>query len=355
MQLSNFTSNFLKFFFGENGDNQYPPEDADPTGLVSWEQGYPTKYSDDPLQNGLYILRQKMNGIFGTLSKEIKYQQLFQSRFFDNKIVSLGGYPRGASCFVWQDQSTLRLIENPQNNIFVVPVRVISMKDNNTTNPYASGAVNTDWWIDDGRAIGGIYISDVNLNTPPDGYLDIGSTTAQQIFNKNDYPRIKSLLDSNGGNWGYFKNYSGDPTNKFELINRRGYFHRVWSNGSSIDSARQFQTLQNDAIREIEGDFPAYTARYQSNLYAHLIFPWASNWPSTKADTNGIKNEGPFELYTTTQNELVSPARYFRGISGDVQDLTSGAINIRFKASKIIPIANENRPYNFNLKYYVKI
>lgn len=330
MQLSNFTSNFFKFFFGENGDNQYPPEDADPTGLVSWEQGYPTKYSDDPLQNGLYILRQKMNGIFGVLSKEIKYQQLFQSRFFDAKIVSLGGYPRGASCFVWQDQSTLRLIENPQSNIFVVPVRVISMKDNNTTSPYASGAVNTDWWIDDGRAVGGIYISDVNLNTPPDGYLDIGSTTAQQIFNKDDYPRVKALLDANGGNWGYFKNYSGDPTNQFELINRRGYFHRVWSNGSSIDSSRQFQTLQNDAIRNI-------------------AYKWSEAY-------SGGGN------YGTGSRIAAYPAM---GYAGNVkywngsQYLTSNTISTpyHFKVdfSEYVPTANENRPYNANEKRYVKV
>lgn len=354
MQLSNFTSNFFKFFFGENGDNQYPPEDADPTGLVSWEQGYPTKYSDDPLQNGLYILRQKMNGIFGTLSKEIKYQQLFQSRFFDAKIVSLGGYPRGASCFVWQDQSTLRLIENPQSNIFVVPVRVISMKDNNTTSPYASGAVNTDWWIDDGRAIGGIYISDVNLNTPPDGYLDIGSTTEQQIFNKDDYPRVKALLDANGGNWGYFKNYSGDPTNQFELINRRGYFHRVWSNGSSIDSARQFQTLQNDAIRNITGEEGNVL---EGNYYAMSMAGGSYNSGTlTPEDDYMINWSGA--LYAK-QKKLSDVGKgkasswYWVQSQNQVSDGYVGYYGI--DASRSVPTADENRPYNANEKRYVKV
>lgn len=127
------------------------------------------------------------------------------------------------------------------------------------------------------------------------------------------------------------------------------YFHQ-WSNGNfgslNIDASdkvlcnvgtttgQSLGVIASQSLPNIKGKMPAYTASNQSGYYAHMIYPWACNWNGVKADTNGLKDQGVFSLYTTTQSELVSPARYFRGVAGSDQDLTSGAINVDFSASR---------------------
>lgn len=332
---SDFETKFLKTYFAQNGQFSELKDDNPGDDTLNLADGYGNKYEEDPLQNGEYIKRLGFNGIMARLSKEIRYWQVFNNREYDPSINSLGGYPKGARCSVWYNISTGRLNSSGKNDPMCILMPIISMKDGNQTSPYGAGAINGDWFIDDGRRIGEIYISDVNLDTSPDGYLDIGGNSSQQIFNKDDYPRIKSLLDSNSGVWGYFKNYSSNPTNQFELINRKGYFSRVWSNGSSLDSGRAFNTLQADAIRNITGQYGSQgrTSSAYANASNHSAYG-ATPWRATGAITDlDDRNQG----------------------SSGTSTHSRGGIYFRFNASKVVPTANENRPYNFNQKMYIKV
>lgn len=327
-------SEFLKYAFAESGEKTSIEIETDPTGKVSIQSGYGSPYSDDPSAGGKYIERGDFNWILNYFTKEIQALQLNGINELNNEILTTVGYPKGARCAVWINIKTAKLSRNGASDPLCITIPIVSMKDNNKTDPYTSDtALFTDWWLDDGLQIGAIKTFQVNLSAPPSGYLDLAPSSSSPSYVKSQYPRIQQILGSSSSStWGYFR--SSSATN-FTIINPRGRFPRVWSNGSSIDSGRQFDTLQDDAIRNIKSSpYDLYTAVPYEN--------------QNTAETTGIPSgdrafQGCFVLDKSKRRPVTS---------GTVTGQTYG---IGFDASRVAPTANENRPYNFNQKMYIKV
>lgn len=139
------------------------------------------------------------------------------------------------------------------------------------------------------------------MQTAPAGYLPANGAA----ISRSVYARLFSVIGMTFG--------EGDGGSTFNLPDLRGEFLRGWDAGRNLDSERVFGTVQNDAIREIEGSFTADNA-YTSGAFL---------------------NEG-----------------------GGAYQSTSGSANwgrlVTFKASRAVPTANENRPHNIALLACIK-
>lgn len=327
-------SNFIKYPFADQGNKTPVEVDRDPNGRVSIRDGYTPAYSNDPQAGGLYINREPFNWIMNYFTKELQALQINGINLLDNSLLTSIGYPKGARCVVWLNIKTSKLDINGANDPLCISAQVVSMKDNNQTSPYNSEALFGDWWLDDGFNIGEVRTFQVNLPTAPDGYLDLAPDEANPSYVKEIYPRIKSILgDDANSKWGFFKSTSA--TN-FTITNPRGRFARVFSNGSSIDSGRVFDSLQSDAIR---------------NLFAGF----QSDEGYTRNDYGGRANGaniayGCFSFGDGTQY----------GDKDSFKQKFSGArVQFKMDTSLQVPTTDtetgENRPYNFNQKLYIKV
>lgn len=340
---------FLKYAFAEQGDKTQIPVEADPQQGVSINQGYTPPYSNDPSAGGLYILRETFNWIMNFFTKEIQTLQINGINLLDQTILTTIGYPKGSRCVVWLNIQTCQLDRNGADNPLCITAEIVSMKDNNKTDPYSENALFSDWWLDDGFQIGEVRTFQVNLPKAPDGYLDLAPNQASPSYVKDQYPRIKAILEAqNSGKWGFFANLADTPTN-FTIINPRGRFPRVWSNGSSIDNGRVFATLQSDAIRNIDG-----RALIAGGAQAVL----STGNATTLAQQQGLSANyyGALELEKARRNVSGNVFSPVGGYSGDPNLYYMG---IKLDVSKQVPTTDtnqgENRPYNFNQKLYIKV
>lgn len=340
-------ANFLKYAFAQDG--QKVPLDVERSlqNLVSARDGYTPPYSNDPQAGGEFITREVFNGILYYFTKEIQTLQVNGVNELNQTILTTTGYPKGARCVVWLNIQTCRLDANGATNPLCVSVPIVSMKDQNQTNPYAQNALFGDWWLDDGCQIGEIRTFQVNLPNPPDGYLDLAPNEAKPSYTKESYPRIKAILgDSPASKWGFFQSTS--ETN-FTIINPRGYFPRVWSNGSSVDNRRMFDTLQSDAIRNITG-YALIAGGAQAVL--------TTGNTTTLAQQQGMSRnfDGALVLEKARRNTSGNVFSPTGGYSGNPDNYYMG---IKIDASGVVPTTDtnqgENRPYNFNQKMYIKV
>lgn len=326
-------SKFIKYAFAENGDVESIDTDASPQGKVSIVEGYTQAYEKDAQAGGEYIRRRNFNYILNYFTKEILALQLNGVNEVNSAILTGGGYPKGGRCIVWQNVQTGALDRNGSTNPLCKSVEVVSMKDNNNTDPYLERALFGDWFLDDGGMIGEIKIVQVNLSAPPAGYLDLAPDSANPDYVKSQYPRIQAILgDSTNSTWGFFQSTSA--TN-FTIINPRGRFARVWSNGSTIDNGRAFTDLQGDAIRNIKGGY-------------------RSGYSATRHDYGGVASGDnvAYGAFTFGDNSQI-------GSENSFTNKDSARVQFKMDFSRVVPTTDtqngENRPYNFNQKMYIKV
>lgn len=326
-------SKFIKYAFAENGDVEGIDTDASPQGKVSIVEGYTQAYEKDAQAGGEYIRRRNFNYILNYFTKEILALQLNGVNEVNSAILTGGGYPKGGRCIVWQNVQTGALDRNGSTNPLCKSVEVVSMKDNNNTDPYLERALFGDWFLDDGGIIGEIKIVQVNLSAPPAGYLDLAPDSANPDYVKSQYPRIQAILgDSANSTWGFFQSTSA--TN-FTIINPRGRFARVWSNGSTIDNGRAFTDLQGDAIRNIKGGY-------------------RSGYSATRHDYGGVASGDnvAYGAFTFGDNSQI-------GSENSFTNKDSARVQFKMDFSRVVPTTDtqngENRPYNFNQKMYIKV
>lgn len=346
-------SEFLKYAFAQDGEKTAINVETDPTGKVSIQSGYGSPYSDDPSAGGKYIERGDFNWILNYFTKEIQALQLNGINELNNEILTTVGYPKGARCAVWINVKTAQLNRNGSSDPLCITIPIVSMKNSNKTDPYTSNtALFSDWWLDDGLQIGAIKTFQVNLSTPPSGYLELAPNNSSPSYVKSQYPRIQQILGSSSSStWGYFRSTS---TSNFTIINPRGRFPRAWSNGSSIDSGRQFDTLQDDATRDITYDDPMIIGNVSDNNY---VYGFGSNQGSLEngGDRDWLKLRGALKskkLQVTTNLFPSNPSTDYFNTRGLGMPYSLGK---DFAASRVVPTANENRPYNFNQKMYIKV
>lgn len=337
---------YLQFAFAENGDKEAVSITPDPQGKVSIQNGYTTPYSNDPSAGGLYIDRPTFNWIINYFTKELLAIQLNGINEVNQTILSTNGYPKGSRCVVWINIQTLQLDPNGSTNSMCITVPVVSLIDNNKTNPYDQGALLGNWWLDDGALIGEVKSMQVNLSNAPAGYIDLAPNDANPDYVKQNYPRIQTILgDSATSTWGYFKSTSA--TN-FTILNPRGRFPRVYSNGSTIDNGRVFTDFQGDAIRNITGgwDGEVYnggtpgnvTTRYSWRDDAHLA---GGNFTQ---DYWGSFKKG---------NKKTNVDLYPNSVS--YRECYGWQLDASLVVPTTDPSTGENRPYNFNQKLYIKV
>lgn len=113
---------------------------------------------------------------------------------------------------------------------------------------------------------------------------------------------------------------SGSNNSTFRLVDARGYFPRVLDMGRGIDGGRVLGSLQDDAIRNIWGN--------SIQLQNDRDFGNRSGGAFYSLNYGGGRTDGGNGRDTCTQ--------------------------LCFDASRVVPVANENRPKNIAFPLYVK-
>ena len=308
---------FFKYAFAQNGDKTPIPQDQDPKGKVSYEVGFGGIYSRDPLADGDYILRPDFNQLMFDTTNAIRQIQINGANLWRAEVANNGGYPAGAVVLVKMQMNGV--IDSGSDFVqhlnYYQPF--INMIEANTDEPLASTAYKS-WWALDGNPLFGTItrLSNAGLTAQtPSGYLEIGGATPNAKYNFSDYPRVKRAIQA-GYASEFFTNNNDDT---FSIVDLRGRFFRIWSNGGDIDSARTFNTLQGDAIRDFNiissGGNVAYTTSYTGGAYSPLGWSEGRN-QATIYGKPSLSNTGV--------------------------PTTSGA-------------NAENRPYNFNIRMFIKV
>lgn len=152
------------------------------------------------------------------------------------------------------------------------------------------------------------------LPTPPKYFLEFNG----DLHLIKDFPELYARV---GTRWG------GDGKTTFRLFDARGGLPRAWDNGRGVDPGRAIVTWQEDAIRNIVGE-----AGYMNT---------GGFGKTGSGDDDSSKNHsGPFTWGSWK-------ARRVSGESGS-------GYNLKFDASRVVPTADENRPYNFSIMFCIR-
>ena len=307
---------FFKYAFAQNGDKTPIPQDQDPKGKVSYEVGFGGIYSRDPLADGDYILRPDFNQLMFDTTNAIRQMQINGANLWRAEVANNGGYPAGAVVLVKMQMNGV--IDSGSDFVqhlnYYQPF--ISMIEANTDEPLAATAYKS-WWALDGNPLFGTItrLSNAGLTAQtPSGYLEVGGATPNAKYNFSDYPRVKRAIQA-GYASEFFTNNNDDT---FSIVDLRGRFFRIWSNGGDIDRTRTFNTLQGDAIRDFNIT--------QDGNNRGFAFPNGPNY--WVAPTSSAFILGVMSIYGKASRAGVPT--------------TSGA-------------NAENRPYNFNIRMFIKV
>lgn len=245
--------------FADKGDKRQIPEQAQPNGEVSLEQGFTDKYQINPQAGGFYLQRDHFNQIFNDITQSIQNLQIQGGRPFDRAILNGDGYPLGARCLAYINVITYEIKDTlaGADPYEFTTIPIVSMKDNNKTDPFAANGVgfNNDWWIDDGLQVGMAKIITIQeigqIGKQQFGYIDVGAAN-RPTLNLADYPRVKALFAKSAGQTkiGHLESVG---TTQFRARDPRGLSLRIYSNGSTIDQGRVFTDYQMSGAPNITG------------------------------------------------------------------------------------------------------
>lgn len=237
-------------------------------------------------------------------------------------------YEYGENCYIWVNRATNAIsLTKPNNPLPYLWKRVLlqSCKDDNTSTPSAE-TLRNDWLIQDGLEVGHAIIDTANRQDTL-GYLVINQQNYDSVLSFNDYPRVKAMMDNLGATqanneWSVFKRIN-DGSFKFNN-DKRGYFMRLWSNGGSIDTNRNFQSLQECGLPNIKG-----------------------GWSSDGGGIHILRTSGAYDV-----GGFISRYAMINSTTHDGNALV-------FDASRVSKIYKDNHkevtPYNFNINLLVKI
>lgn len=152
-------------------------------------------------------------------------------------------------------------------------------------------------------------------DTSPEGWLECNGAT----LSRNAYSKLFSVIGTVFG--------AGDGLTTFKLPDFRGEFLRGWSHGRSVDSGRQFGSIQGDAIRNISGH-----TRFGDNV---------NNTGALVHSTEGA-------FYGNNNADF-----WYLDYNGNGNQ-RNNASRLLFDASRVVPVANENRPRNRAIMYCIK-
>ena len=119
---------------------------------------------------------------------------------------------------------------------------------------------------------------------------------------------------------------AGDGSTTFNLPDLRGEFMRGWDDGRGIDHGRAFGSAQGDAIRNISGSIST------GSNSGHQLFDQA-----------------------TATGALAISQKHWKTWTMDTRDGGNNPSAFDFDASRVVPVASENRPRNIALLACIKI
>jgi microcystin-dependent protein len=128
-----------------------------------------------------------------------------------------------------------------------------------------------------------------------------------QALSRTEYQALFSLIGITYG--------EGDHITTFNLPDYRGVFLRGFDNGRNLDPNRKLNELQGDAIRNITGRF--------NGVESHDVIAEGAIYVSGSGGIGTAKSDWDNKIYT-------------------------------FDASKVVPVADENRPINMAINYIIK-
>lgn len=252
-------ANYIRAAFASKGDKEEIPFFPDGKTPMDFERGYPATYELDPDAGGEWIQRKHFNYIINQLSLALQETQRNGTRDWDKIIAQDGGYNVGESCLINYNPYTRKLTQtlptefNTESN-YIQKIKIVSLINGNKTNPYDTNALYDTWLVDDGYSLGSLQIDSINHAEAPIGFLRVNLDKPDTQYSFNNFKRVRELLKNTevGKNFGIFKKHSLDT---FQFMDIRGHFMRTFSNGSTIDSARDFNALQSPALPNIKGVF----------------------------------------------------------------------------------------------------
>ncbi|WP_233979542.1 tail fiber protein [Pectobacterium versatile] len=280
---------FFRVPFASSGDRQTIPDATQSSGAVSFPSGWGGDYAKDPTAdaNAKPVEREVMNAILYAITNAVRQYQTFGFPEYITPADNNGG------AFAYSSAAVVRYRAAADQ-----PFRsYVSIADNNTSVP---GSDETKWQefiyresteqeaidgtdrhtlITPRRLHDGASYLDEQLKTaltpyllpigaiimwpsvtPPDGWLELNG----QQFDATENPKLAVMFPSG------------------QLPDYRGRFPRGWANGSLVDpdSTRAMNSLQDDALQEIQGEFVIDDWGWVDGKLFRVIGGRSSGWES---------------------------------------------------------------------------
>lgn len=377
---------FLEQAFADKGQKVEIPSTRPGDGGLNWEEGFTLPYSKNPENDGKYIEREQINELFNIITQHQMRIQECSAFSFNDEFAKKIKYKLYQRATIYYNPFTATLIGDPDNILendiqITQPLVVMSMTKDNATSPLVYSNLFTHWWVEDGALLGELKFMSINKSAgaafpAPPGYLELGIHEGDEPteFEFAKYPRLARLVQDN--KHPFLKKVSGKDA--FTIIDIRGMFPRVFSNGSrAIDKDRVFETTQTDAGRTLKGEFMAvdkarwagnvehaknrsfyencvnmsiFYAPHGTDLRTRSFFGQSDRNAFTAVRENTIGGADVAENYNLQYSTFLSSDR---GSSGDAQRQLLGN-KVRFNSADVWPTATEFRPHNFNVKVYMK-
>ncbi|WP_162183115.1 tail fiber protein, partial [Pectobacterium odoriferum] len=255
---------FFRVPFAQSGDRQIIPDATQSSGAVSFPSGWGGDYAKDPTvdANAKPVEREAMNAILYAITNAVRQYQVFGFPEYITPTDNNGGAFAYSSAAVVRyrvaaDQPFRSYVSIADNNTSVPGTDATKWQEfiyREATAQEAIDGENSNTIITPRRLHDGASYLDEQLKTaltpyllpigaiimwpsetPPDGWLELNG----QQFDVADNPKLAVMFPSG------------------QLPDYRGRFPRGWANGSLVDpdSTRAMNSLQDDALQEIQGEF----------------------------------------------------------------------------------------------------
>lgn len=292
---------FFRVPFASNGDTSIIPEIVTADGSVNWPQGWPLDYEKDmdADANAKPVEREVMNFMFNAVTVALRQ---YQSAAFPEYITAADNngtaFPYSAGTVVRYRATSADSFKN-----------YVSLVNNNTATPGADAskwqefmfAEATEAETEEGKS-GTVIISPRRLKKVTDALADkIGDSVAPFILPVGAIIMWSGVVAPEG--WLELNGQSFDTVKNPELAVQhpsgrvpdwRGYVPRGWAHGSAADSEpnREIGSLQEDAIQNITGGFPADIGQSAMINNPNLVYgAFYDNGPAGSGDKGNQNNE----------------------------------------------------------------
>jgi microcystin-dependent protein len=245
-----------KFFitpFAFSGDQTVIPDVLQPSGAVSFTQGWPFDYQRDPSSDpdAKPVNRQDLNYLMFVVTQSLRQYQTCGIPEFITKADNGGPpYPYGLYAMVLWSASG----EDPMSTYVSMVVNNVATPDDSTKWKTFGDFISS--FAPQSVPVGACM--DFPCMIPPVGFVARDGSILSRTVYSNLWTFAQAsgnLLDSDA-EWveatkGKFS--PGDGVTTFRVPDQRGEFVRSWDNNAGIDIGREIGSWQGDALQNITG------------------------------------------------------------------------------------------------------